>query len=608
MSYAKNDTKICIIKKNVVLLQAFWKHPATGAMKKKEKIVFAALMTFLLLPNLLGTVIATDLNSFGQRLLYLITSLCIYALGLCVFKRRTFFYVASSWLLLSAIEIVHLIINQATTSMLFIFTCIKSEKGEFLELLSTYWFVVLLFFVLWGVYFYLNQRFIHNAYIASHKWRMGVLLVIVAFFTIAIIMLGLRPKFRNIFNIRNEDQRTAAWVGCEKACPVNMVLGLYHIVSLGLEIKRQEKALADFRFGVHMKEANHHIVVFLIGETSRYDHWQINGYERPTSPCMMARREEIISFDSCFSVANLTTVSVPYILSRATPDEPRQYYHETSVVDAFHEAGYHTAWIADQSFNNEFLMRIANGCDFAKYVADDGTQETFTDTVLLAPLRQVLMRQNTNDLIVLHSLGCHFKYSERYPDAYQHFTPDMKGINIIEMFRSVDEDVTGFARLRPENLAVLQNLKSILINSYDNAICFTDYFIDRVIRELEATGRPAVLVYVGDHGENLLDDERNMFLHGTFAGSSYEYHVPLFVWTSPEYAATHTAQINAMKANSAKCISTMTLFHSLLDLGDIRYPLQDSTLTLSQPTLVSRDTLFGLDANMHRFPLPTRRK
>ena len=155
-------------------------------------------------------------------------------------------------------------------------------------------------------------------------------------------------------------------------------------------------------------------------------------------------------------------------------------------------------------------------------------------------------------------------------------------------------------------MAVVKNLKTILVNSYDNAILYTDYFIDCVIRELEATGRPAVLVYVGDHGENLLDDERYMFLHGTFAGSKYEYHVPLFVWTSQSYREQHPQQIEAMKNNTRKCTSTMTLFHSLLDLGDISYPQLDSTLLFSQPTLQSQSTIYGFDANMIRVPLPIK--
>ena len=576
-------------------------------MSKKEKIVFWSLLTFLLLPNLMGVVIANDLLNMGQRCLYLLTSVCIYALGLCIFKRRTFFYVASSWFLLSAVEIVHLIINQATTSMLFIFTCIKSEKGEFLELLSTYWFVLVIFFSLWGVYYFLNYRFIKNEYIARHHVRMIGLLTIVAFFAVSIIMLGLRPKFRNLFNFRELDYRTAAWVGCEKACPVNMVLGVYHIASLGLEIRRHEKALQNFRFGIPPREDDDDvIVVFLIGETSRYDHWQVNGYERVTSPLLAARDKEIISFDSCYTIANLTTVCVPYILSRATPENPRQYYQETSVVDAFHEAGFETSWIADQSFNNEFLMRIANSCDYARYIADDGTSDIFIDTVLIAPLEHALATPAKHKMIVLHSLGCHFKYSERYPDDFQHFKPDMKGINIVEMFRHVDEEAEGFARLKPENMAVYQNLKTILINSYDNAICFTDFFIDDVIRHLEATGKPAVLVYVGDHGENLLDDDRNMFMHGTFSGSKYEYHVPLFVWTSEEYSRTHQAQIKAMRNNTGKCFSTMTLFHSLIDLGGLNYKQLDLTRCITRPDLISHDVIYGLDANMNCVALPIR--
>lgn len=576
-------------------------------MAKREKIVFICLLTFLLLPNILGTFIATDLHNIGQRILYLLTSLCIYAFGLCVFKRRTFFYVASLGFLLSAIETVHLIINQATTSMLFIFTCIKSEKGEFLELLSTYWFVVLIFFTLWGVYYYLNHRFIKNEYIAKHHWRMVALLIILAYFVVSIIMLGLRPKFRNMFNFREMDYRTAAWVGCEKACPVNMVLGLYHIASLGLEIRNHEKLLENFSFGIPKREDTEDaIVVFLIGETSRYDHWQINGYTRETSPLLVARGKEVVTFDSCFTIANLTTVCVPYILSRATPQNPRQYYLETSVVDAFHEAGFETSWIADQSFNNEFLMRIANGCDYAKYVADDGTKSIFIDTVLLVPFERALSTNAKHKMIVLHSLGCHFKYSERYPDDYQRYTPDMKGINIIEMFRHVDEEAEGFARLKPENMAVYQNLKTILVNSYDNAIYFTDYFIDQVIRRLEATGKPAVLVYVGDHGENLLDDERNMFLHGTFGGSKYEYHVPLFVWTSDAYRKTHKDKVKTMRKNADKCFSTMTLFHSLLDLGDLHYANLDSTNCFTQPTLVSHDVIYGLDANLNCVALPIK--
>ncbi|MBQ2540124.1 MAG: phosphoethanolamine transferase [Paludibacteraceae bacterium] len=583
-------------------------------MTKREGIVFGCLVAFLLLPNMVGTFVAQDLLTIGQRIIYMLTSLAIYASGLCLMKRRTFLYVASLGFLLSAIELVHLIINHATTSLLFVFTIIKSEKGEFLELLSTYWFVLVIFFSLWGVYYYLAHRYVRQEYIAPLRARLWGFGIIVLFLLTTVVGLKLRPKFWNMFNIHGQDMRTAAWVGVEKACPVNMFLSIYDIVDLGHRIAEQKEELSSFRFDAQYVPSkpqqvkdNQPVVVFLIGETSRYDHWQLNGYERETSPCLMARDSaELVSFDSVFSVANLTTVSVPFILSRATPADRELYLHEASVVDAFHEAGYRTAWIADQSFNNHFLMRIAENCDYQKYVTDPG-EEIFVDTVLLAPLRTQLRHNDVPQFIALHSLGCHFKYSARYPEEFQRYTPDMSGMDMKALFdKAGGSDEAGLARLKPENMTAYRNLKAILINSYDNAILYTDFFIDCVIRELEQTGRPAVLVYVGDHGENLLDDERHMFLHGTYSGSYYEYHVPLFVWTNEKYRKLYPEKTVALQHNRHKLTSTMCLFYSLLDLGSVQLPEQNPQLSFADTLMQAMDTVWGLDANLLPMPIPTR--
>lgn len=553
---------------------------------------------------------ACDLLTFGQRVIYLLTSLAIYGVGLSLWTRRTFFYVASASFIFSGIEIVHLVMNHATTSLLFVFTVIKSEKGEFLELCSTYWFVALIFFVLWGVYFYLNHRFIRREYIAPLRWRMVALGLYILFFVVDIVALQLRPKLRNEFSVRQIDLRTAAWVGSEKACPINILLACYHLADMAHDIAEQNKYLDDFTFGITpLEQQDSTLVVLLIGETSRYDHWDINGYYRPTSPRLRDRRDQIISFDSCYSVANLTTVSVPFMLSRATPQNQALYLREKSVVDAFQEAGYRTAWIADQSFNNHFLERIASHCNYTRYVTPNGQMGNFVDTVLLSPLSEVLQMQDRRQMVVLHSLGCHFKYSERYPDDFQVFTPDMKGIHLLDIVRSFDWEDTregiSWSDLSTDNIAALRNLKGVLVNSYDNAILFTDYFIDRVIAEIEQTGRPAVVVYVGDHGENLLDDSRNMFMHGTFTGSYYEYHVPLFVWTSDAYRQAYPQKVEAMQANSKSLISTMYLFHSLLDLGGISYTDLDTTTSIAHPAMQPRHEVYGIDANMQPFVIPT---
>lgn len=578
-------------------------------MKKTEKIVFACLLLFLLLPNLVGLFVAQDLTSIGQRVIYLLTSLSFYGIGLCIWRKRTFFYVASAGLLFSAIELVHLIINQATTSLLFVFTIIKSERQEFCELLGTYWLVALLFCVLWAVYYYLNHTFITPRYLLpSRTWRYALLGVQVAFLIACVVGLKLRPKFRNEFAWQDADTRTAAWVGAEKACPVNFVLVTYHLCDMAYEIRRQNERLRYFTFDAQYTDNQNAapLIVFLIGETSRYDHWQINGYCRETSPRLMKRN--IVSFDSCFTVANLTTVSVPFMLSRATPDNQSLYLEEKSVVDAFHEAGYQTTWIADQSFNNHFLLRIAESCDNTHYVtARKGEQ--LLDTMLLEPLRTLLDRgggscSDGKQFVVIHSLGCHYKYSERYPDDFQRFIPDMKGMNIRVLVPDFDSIAQGVRLSEKENSpALVRNVKKVLVNSYDNAILYTDYMIDRTISLLEQTGRPALLLYVSDHGENLMDDERHMLLHGTYAGSIYEYHVPLFVWMSDGYKALYPEKAEAVQGNTRKVMTTMNIFHSLLCLGNISMPNLCNDWSIDNPGMRSKDTVFTIDANMNSIPL-----
>ena len=535
-------------------------------MKRSELITFITLSLFLFLPNLMGMFMAVDLGCIESRIVYIISALLFYLLGLYLLRRRTFFYVASIWLLFSAVEIVHLVVNKATTSILFVYTCLISEKGEFLELLSSYWFVVVAFFALWGVYFYCVRRFISNEYTFPLHGRHGRIAAGISL-PLCIACFACIPQLREPML---------------KVAPINICYRLVQIYNINKEINSGEAQLQDYHFGISPVASDEpDIVLFLIGETSRYDHWQVNGYNRATSPYLCRRDSmgELVSFDSCYSIANLTTVSVPLILSRATPQDLPLYLSEQSVVDVFHEAGYETSWIADQSYANHFLLNISSRCDYTAYVHDDRAHETFVDTVLLAPLQQVLTDSAVHKMIIVHSLGCHYKYSARYPESYRVYMPDKDGLKA--------------------------SRKEVMVNSYDNAILFTDYFIERVIEALEQTGKKAVLVYVGDHGENLLDDERGMFLHGTYSGSIYEYHVPLFVWTSRSWREAHPDKANALMHNRHKKLSTMNISHSLMDMSEITNTaginLIDSTRSIVCPSMTSREAVYGLDANLQPF-------
>ena len=51
-----------------------------------------------------------------------------------------------------------------------------------------------------------------------------------------------------------------------------------------------------------------------------------------------------------------------------------------------------------------------------------------------------------------------------------------------------------------------------MINAYDNLIGPTHKFLAQVIDKLDRTGKTSAMLYLSDHGEDLLDDERNRFI------------------------------------------------------------------------------------------------
>ena len=52
------------------------------------------------------------------------------------------------------------------------------------------------------------------------------------------------------------------------------------------------------------------------------------------------------------------------------------------------------------------------------------------------------------------------------------------------------------------------------------------------------------MVYTSDHGEDIFDDARHLFLHASPLPSFWQLHVPLVVWTSSDYRQRHAAIVS----------------------------------------------------------------
>ena len=375
---------------------------------------------------------------------------------------------------------------------------------------------------------------------------------------------------------------TATLTALTPYSPTNDMFPLNAVCNFGMAFGRQtvsvryKEASKDFKYYAKCSFADNEAetLVLVIGETSRADNWQLYGYSRKTNP-LLTQTKGLTVFTDYMSQSNTTHKSVPILLSLAEADNYDILYHTKGIMQAFREAGYHTVYLSNQQRNHSFIDFLGEQADDCLFLRDSHPGNAF-DTDLLVPLAQKLARQKgRRTFVVLHTYGSHFSYADRYPDDMREFQSDQ---------------YDGAKRqYRPQ-----------LINAYDNSICQTDLLLRRIIEQLTAHGGSAAMVYTSDHGEDIFDDARHLFLHASPFPSFWQLHVPLIVWSSPTYRQRHGAITSALHANCHKAAESNSVFHTLLTMGGVTTSYRNDSLSLASPFYTSHRRLFIDDHNQPR--------
>jgi glucan phosphoethanolaminetransferase (alkaline phosphatase superfamily) len=295
------------------------------------------------------------------------------------------------------------------------------------------------------------------------------------------------------------------------------------------------------------------VIVMVIGESSRYDRWSLNGYQRETNP-LLKREPNLVSLSDVVTAVSATRLSVPVLVSRKPARQSLQAgFTEKSFLTAFKEAGFKTWWLSNQMSFSRFdtpISVFAQEADVARFLNLGGaTANSSFDDILLAPLRNAIGDPASKKLIVLHTMGNHWNYSHRHPKEYDKWRPSLYGI--------------------PNPAHTDRAIKEQLNNSYDNSILYTDWLLSQVIGTLKSSGQMAAMMYVADHGQTLYDGSCDLAFHGH--NTQFEFHVPALVWYSDLYRMTHPKKVNQLLRNRRAGLATENVFHSLLDIADIRY-------------------------------------
>ena len=211
------------------------------------------------------------------------------------------------------------------------------------------------------------------------------------------------------------------------------------------------------------KESHKKLYIVIVGETVHAGNLSINGYKRETTP-LLAQRDDLISFDKFYACGTSTAISVPCMFSFDNREsfDNKKARRTQNVLDVISKAGVSVLW----RDNNSSSKGVADRVEYQNFKSPELNSVCdieCRDIGMLDGLQGYIDDQEGSVLIVLHQMGNHGPaYYKRYPKDFEKFTP----------------------ACQTSELSACET--SEIVNAYDNAILYTDYFINETINLLEA--------------------------------------------------------------------------------------------------------------------------
>lgn len=295
------------------------------------------------------------------------------------------------------------------------------------------------------------------------------------------------------------------------------------------------------RFTPPMRE----VYILAIGESLRYNNLSLNGiYPRSTTP-QLESFNNLILFDNYYSQACLTMLSVPMLVTRATPDNYDLNFAERSIVEPFRECGFKTFTIVSNTNLLSSETYLSDGVDsliVVPNVVKDGTIVSGDKTMI--HIVDSLTQEHDKLFIMMQFLGNHSFYTNYEPE--------------FDIYRPNANLCTPSERATCD---------SLYINAYDNSILYTDYILSSIIRKIDCPNTISAFVFASDHGEGINKDGGGH--GGNCTPSKEEYHVPFIFWYSDDYATFYGDKVAHAKTHQAARLNGDCMFYSVCDMAGI---------------------------------------
>lgn len=311
----------------------------------------------------------------------------------------------------------------------------------------------------------------------------------------------------------------------------------------------------------------------VIGESTNRNHMGLYGYPRATTPRLGALGDRLHVLRDVISHRSHTQAVMKELLTFVDAESERPWHEHATLLGAYRRAGFRTYWVSNQEMYglwSNVTAALASQADVKIFHKNRKARATATsplfrpahDGDLLPYVKRIVDDDYPGPrLVVLHLMGTHGWYPNRFPREFAHFAG---------------------AKVDPAGRDFLTWSKVQAINAYDDAVRYNDHVMGEVLELLGGYAGSAYLVYLSDHGEELYD-ARDFLGHTERVGTRHMIEIPMLAWTSAAYRAAHPEKEAGLRRARDLPFMSDHLPHLMLDLSGIEHPALDLRRSPAHP-------------------------
>ena len=291
-------------------------------------------------------------------------------------------------------------------------------------------------------------------------------------------------------------------------------------------------------------------VVFILGESTTRNHMWIYGYHLQTTPYLssLEKTGDLVKFTDVISPNGHTMEVLEKLFTFYRQGAKGKWYEYTDLFSILNQAGYYTTWLSNQESSGIYGNNgrfYAERCKSDSFVCIRDTKSDFTepyDEHLLPLLDQTLKQTKPKRFIVLHLMGTHVEYENRYPKTFKAFSTNVE---------------------QGENNKIKETKAA-----YDTAVRYNDSIVNAIINRFK--DKNALIIYTSDHGEDVMEINKRIAGHDDLDTNNQKVEIPMLVYMSKTFQKNYPYITNRIRLSAHHPFMTDDMIHSILDLMEIQ--------------------------------------